>query len=311
MYDSIKPYKKEIIELIKQTWETPYVSVKDGVVEKKFSYPECHHVDGIGTKGIFHWEQRSFRYAVLDALAMNLNDLAFMRATPYAMIDHLFVPEDDEKAILDIVRYLSEECKKRNIAITGGETAIHNNMQGLEISVNLLGFVKRPKPNQFKVGDILIGIESNGLHSNGFTKVRKLFGEEYKSDFILPTHIYLDTILAIDEMFDIHGMMHITGGAFTKLKDLLDADADATIRNDHTLNPQKIFRELYKKGVSDEDMYKTFNCGTGFVLSANEKDVGEILKQIKGFKADIIGAVTQGDGNVIVQSQFSEKEIRY
>ncbi len=311
MYDPTKPYKKQILELVKQTWETPYVSAKDGIVEKKFSYPECHHIDGIGTKGIFHWEQRSFRNAVLDALAMNLNDLAFMRATPYAMIDHLFLPEDDKNAILDIVKYLTKECRKRDIAITGGETAIHNNMEGLELSITMLGFVKKPKPNQFKEGNILIGIESNGLHSNGFTKIRKLFGREYRSDFILPTHIYSNTIPALDKKFDIHGMMHITGGAFTKLKDLLDDDANATIRNDHTLNPQKIFWELYKKGVSDEEMYKTFNCGIGFVLGANKKDVGGILKQIKGFKADIIGAIIQGDGKVMIQSQFSKKEIRY
>jgi len=310
MYDPTKPYKKEILNLIKQTWETPYVSVKNGVVEKKLSCPECHHIDGIGTKGIFHWEQRSFRNAVLDALAMNLNDLAFMRATPYALIDHLFLPEDDKKAVLDIVRYLTEECRKRNIAITGGETAIHDNLEGLELSITMLGFVKRPKPNQFKEGDVLIGIKSNGLHSNGFTKIRKLFGREYRSDFILPTHIYLNTILALDKKFDIHGMMHITGGAFTKLKDLLD-NTDAMIRNDHELEPQEIFFELYRRGISDEEMYKTFNCGIGFILGVDRKDVDEIIKEIKNFKADVIGEITLGEGKVKIQSKFSRKQIEY
>lgn len=308
MYDPTKPYKKQILELIKQTWETPYVSVKDGIVKKKFSYPEFHHTDGIGTKGIFHWEQRSFRNAVLDALAMNLNDLALMRATPYALIDHLFLPEDDKDAILELVKSLSEECGKRNIAVTGGETAIHNNMQGLEISVNLLGFVKELKPNLFKNNDVLIGIESSGLHSNGFTRVREIF--DYKPDFIVPTNIYLDTFLRLEKEFDIHGMMHITGGAFTKLKDLL-YNADAIITNEHNLEPKEIFWELYKKGISDEEMYKTFNCGVGFVLGVSKEDSNRCLDEIKDFKADIIGKVIPGTGKIKIQSKFSDREIEY
>ncbi len=308
MYDPTKPYKKQILELIKQTWETPYVSVKDGIVEKKFSYPECHHIDGIGTKGIFHWEKRSFRNAVIDSLAMNLNDLALMRATPYALIDHLFLPEDDKDAILEIVEALSGECKKRNIAVTGGETAIHNNMEGLELSINLLGFIKKPKPNLFRKDDVLIGIESNGLHSNGFTRVREIF--DYKLDFILPTNIYLDTLLKLEEEFDVHGMMHITGGAFTKLRDLL-YDVDAIITNDHKLEPKEIFWELYEKGIPDDEMYKTFNCGVGFVLGVSKEDSSRCLDKIKDFKAGVIGEVVPGNGKIKIQSKFSNKEVVY
>lgn len=308
MYDPAKPYKKQILDLIRQTWGTPYVSVKDRVVERKFSYPEYHHSDGIGTKGVYHWEKRTFRNAVIDALAMNLNDLAMARARPYAIIDHLFLPEDDNSAIYEIMKYLTEECKSRNIAITGGETAIHNNMKGLELSVTMLGFVKKPKVNQFKINDVLIGIESNGLHSNGFTKVREIFGNEYRPEFTLPTNIYLDTILSLDEKFDIHGMMHITGGAFTKLKDLL-YNSDAVITNNHKIKPKEIFLELYEKGISDEEMYKTFNCGIGFVLGINKKDVDKCLNEIKDFKADIIGEVVSGKDNVRIKSKFSKKEV--
>ncbi len=244
MYDPTKPYKNEILKLIKQTWETPYVSVKEGVVKKKFSYPEYHHTDGIGTKGIYHWEKRSFKNAVIDALAMNLNDLTIMRAKPYALIDHLFLPKDDESAILEIISHLTDECKRRGIAITGGETAIHNNISGLEISITMLGFVENPKPNRLKKGNILIGIESNGLHSNGFTKIREKFGTKYKPEFIEPTNIYIDTILSLDKQFEIYGMMHITGGAFTKLKDILPENADIIIRKHHALRPQEIFFEI-------------------------------------------------------------------
>jgi phosphoribosylformylglycinamidine cyclo-ligase len=295
MYDPTKPCKKDILELIKQTWETPYVSVKTDakgvypIIKKKFSYLEVDHTDGIGTKGIYHWQQRTFRNAALDALAMNLNDLALMRAIPYKLQNHILIPEDDKEAILEIVASLTEECKKRNIAITGGETSIHNNIDGLEISISISGFIKNYKPNRFEIGDILIGIRSNGLHSNGFTKLREIFGKEYKPEFVEPTTIYLDIALALDERYDIHGMMHITGGAYTKLKDLLGC-ADVKIKRSHKLQPQPIFRDLYNRGISDEEMYKTFNCGVGFILSVFPKDADKIVSELDD--ADIIGEVT-------------------
>lgn len=308
MYDSTKPYKKEILKLIQKTWEIPYVSVRNQIVKKKFSFSEYCHSDGIGTKGIYHWQKKSFQNAVLDALAMNLNDLLLMNAKPYAILNHLFLPRDDKKAILEIIGYLSRECKRRKIAIFGGETAIHNDMEGMELSITMLGFVEKLKENKFKVGDILIGIESNGLHSNGFTKVREIFGKSYRPEFITPTFIYFDTIFPLSKNFDIHGVTHITGGAFTKIKDLLGS-ADAKIKRDHRLKPQPIFRELYKKGVSDKEIYKIFNCGIGFILSVKPKEANKIISNIKDFKADIIGEIVPGNGKVKIESAFSKKEI--
>lgn len=312
MYAPEKPYKKQILELIKQTWETPYVSIEEGaypVIKKKFSYLEVDHTDGIGTKGIYHWQRRTFKEAVLDALAMNLNDLAIMGAVPYKLQNHITVPEEDER-IVEIIRVLSKECQKRNIAITGGENSFHDNSEGLDISITVSGFIKKLRSNEFKSHDLLLGIESNGLHSNGFTKVREVFGKEARDEFVKPTNIYLDTILALNERFDLHGMMHITGGAFTKLKDFLN-NKDALINRTHQLKPQAIFQELYQKGISDEEMYKTFNCGIGFILSVDPKDAKAILSEIENFKADIIGKVIPGKGKVKIESSFSNKEITF
>jgi phosphoribosylformylglycinamidine cyclo-ligase len=308
MYDSTKPYKKQILKLIQKTWETPYVSIKNQIIKKKFSFPEYCHTDGIGTKGIYHWQKRTFRNAVLDALAMNLNDILIMNANPYGILNHLFLPKDDKKAILEIIDYFSKECKKRKIAILGGETAIHNDMKGLELSIAILSFVEKPKKNKFEIDDILIGIASNGLHSNGFTKVREIFGKKFKGEFIVPTFIYFDEIFPLIEKFNINGIAHITGGAFTKLKDLLKR-ADVLIKRNHKLKPQPIFKELYKKGVSDEEMYKIFNCGIGLILSVKPKDAHKILSEIKDFKTDIIGEVISGTGKVIIESIFSNKKI--
>ena len=310
MYDPTKPYKKKILELIKQTWETPYVSVEEGIypiVKKKFSYPEIDHTDGIGTKGIYHWQQRTLRNAVLDALAMNLNDLAIARAIPYKLQNHIIVPEEDER-IVEIIQALSEECRKRKIAITGGENSFHSNLEGLDISISMTGFIKNLKPNILKTGDVLIGIQSNGLHSNGFTKVREVFNQEYRTEFTEPTNIYWETIFTLNEKFDIHGMIHVTGGAYTKIKDLL-VKADVQLTRNHKLKPQPIFEELYQKGISDEEMYKTFNCGIGFILSIDPKEAERILFDIKDFNADVIGKIIPGTNRVKIESLFSHKEI--
>lgn len=300
--------KERIIKLVQKTWETPHVSIRNQNLIKKFSYPEYHHSDGIGTKGIYHLQKKSFKNAVIDALAMNLNDLVIVGAKPYAVIDHLLIPRDDKEIILKIIKHLSQECKKRNIAISGGETSYHDNLEGIDLSMTMLGFIERYRENKFETGDILIGIGSNGLHSNGFSKVREIFGRNYRSEFIKPTFIYFDTIFPLIQKFNIHGMVHVTGGAFTKLKDLLKNN-NAQIRRNHKLKPQIIFQEIYKKGVSDRDMYKIFNCGIGFILSVNKKEVKKIIPKIKKFKADIIGEITLGTGKVKIESFFSNKNL--
>lgn len=180
MYDPVKPYKGDLVKLITSTWKTPHGAMRDGLFERNFLHPEYHHIDGMGTKGVYHWKERTFHNAVLDALAMNLNDLAVARAIPYALIDHLIVPDEGQDAALEIIGFLADECRLRHIAITGGETAHHNNIEGLEISITMLGFVENPRPNLLRIGDVLIGIASSGLHSNGFTKVREVFGAEMR-----------------------------------------------------------------------------------------------------------------------------------
>jgi len=311
MYNPAKPYKRRILKLIQKTWQTPYVSIKEDVypvIIKKFSYPEVDHTDGIGTKGIYHWQQGTFRNAVLDALAMNLNDLALLRAVPYKLQNHITIPKEDER-VVKIIKALAKECVKRNIAITGGENSFHNDLEGLDISITVSGFIKGPKKqNKFKVGDTLIGIKSNGLHSNGFTKIRKVFGKKIKPAFTTPTRIYLDEILALDKNFNIHGMTHITGGAYTKLKDLLHG-TDAIINRSHKLKPQPIFHEIHKRGIFDKEMYTTFNCGIGFILSVSPKNAYKVVSKIKG--ADVIGKIVPGNGKVKIESEFSKKNIEF
>ena len=294
MYDTTKPYTKNILSLIKPTW--------------KRKFPSSASVDGIGTKGIYHWEQRSFRNATLDALAMNLNDMGVMSSKVRTLQDHIMLPEDDEEAIIEIVQVLSKECKKRDIEINAGETSIHRNLDGLEIGISVQGDYLTTKRNRFVRGDYLVGIGSNGLHSNGFTRVRELFGDEFRPEFIEPTFIYYDLILNLIAKREINGMVHVTGGAYTKLKNILERE-DLVIQE--SFHPQPIFYDIYKRGLSDEEMYKTFNCGIGFVLGVSEKDSRKVIAQSNnhGFKAEVIGRVIDGKGKVRIKSAFSGRKI--
>ncbi len=303
MYKPSKPYKQKIIDAIQHTWRTPYVSVKFNtypVIQKKFSFPEVDHTDGIGTKGFYHWAQGTFKAAVIDALAMNLNDLAIVRATPYKLSNHITVPVEDAR-VFKIVQELVNQSLKYKLAVVGGENSFHDNMDGLDISMTVSGFVRHPAINKFRVGDILIGFKSSGLHSNGITAVRKLFGRSMRREFTTPTTIYSPIILKLLDSHKIHGMMHITGGAFTKLKDIL-GEADATIEHPNKLLPQPIFHEIHKRGFSNEDMYTTFNCGIGFVLSTSEQEAARVASKVKS--AAIIGKVVQGTGKVRIRSAF-------
>lgn len=310
MYDPLKPYKHQILKLIQSTWRTPYIFVKPGLYPTfttTISLPQVDHTDGLGSKGYFHWKKRTFKEAVLDGLAMNLNDLALVGARAYKLQNHIVLPIDDHEAILEIVKVLTSECKKRQIAMTGGETSIHEGSDNMDLSITVSGFIERPIKNKLKVGDVLVGFQSNGLHSNGFTKIRNVLGDKIRKEFTEPTAIYADEILDLSKKVDIHGMMHITGGSYTKLKDLLKSE-DIHIHRNHTLKPQPIFYSLYKEDISDEEMYKTVNCGIGFIIAISPTDVKKIKTR---FKTDIVGEVRKGTGKVCVESMFSKITVTY
>lgn len=310
MYNPAKPYKDDLLKLIVATWRTPYVSVRSGVypvITKKFKGFEIQHADGIGTKGVYHWRKKTFKEAVIDAFAMNANDLAMAGATPYALVDHIVTPDMGHASVMAIIRALAKLCKEHDVALVGGETSHQDTLDGLDIGIVMTGFVEKPRENRFRVGDALVGLKSSGLHSNGFTKVREMYGKgEWRPDFTRPTVIYLPTILALLKKYEVHGMMHITGGAFTKLHDLLPG-ADAIIAAPRKLAPQPIFHELYRRGVSDEVIHATFNCGIGFILSTPQEHAVRIAARVPG--AAVIGRVEKGSGRVRVASAFSGNDI--
>lgn len=306
MYDSTKPSTSSVLDLIKSTWKTPNLKVTPdtyAVFQKKFNLKEVDHTDGIGTKAIYHWNMKTYKYAVLDALAMNLNDLLLVRAKAYKLQNHLTLPKEDNTIILEIMKKMVSECYKRKIAITGGETSIHDSTGSFDIGITISGFINKPKLNKAKTGDILIGLKSNGLHSNGFTLVRKLFKGKYRDEFTKPTRIYYDDLINLLNKIEINGMMHITGGAFSKIKGIIDDSQDVVISN--PIKPQKIFKDIYDMGLPNKRMYKTFNCGTGFILTTPKSKAEKLINLIPN--AHIIGEVAKGTGNIIIRSSFDNR----
>ena len=334
-YDSKKPFTKDVIKMIKETWDTPYVSVKNFVYHIKpefFGHGIVNHPDGVGTKGIYHYSGGTLGHAAVDSFAMNINDLLMYRATPFALTDHIYLPKDSDRTVKKLVGKLVKLSKKRDIAIVGGETAVHDDMRGVDISIVMNGLVSEKdeaKGNQLKPGNKLVGIASNGIHSNGYSIVRALdeFGQidtrdmndiSTKEVFTEPTPIYYDELSKIVKNYNVDGMMHITGGAFAKLKGISEG-LRLDIHDEHSLEPHPVFEEMYEKRfpasefgdfkLDDEAMYSNFNCGIGFVLGTDEKSAEAIVKDIRGLKADIIGDVFPGDNEIEIKSMFSGRRI--
>ena len=316
MYDVTKPYLGEIKRLIQTTWSTKYVRVDKYGVRIKPGAPKgpgWRHMDGIGTKGEDHWRKRTFKELVQDGLGMGLNDAARDRAIVFELCDHTFFPRDDHPAIISVTSHLADQCRPYDIAITGGETAIHEGSSGLEISITMMGVRRSFKPNKFRNGDVLIGIGSSGAHSNGFTKIHQVFDDwqSLPDDITTPTLIYYNCLTEVDRTFGINGMTHITGGAFTKMKEYLGAN-DAHISKSHGLEPHPIFWELVRRGVPEKEMYRTFNCGIGFVIGVDERVTDICLRIIKQqFNAAVVGEVKIGNGIVHIKSMFSRQEFSY
>jgi len=322
MYNPDKPYNEQIAKIIRKTWDhNKFCEIEDGmypIVRKRVWYnmtSDVDHTDGVGTKGYYLWKENNWTGLARDAFAMNLNDLAMVLAVPYKIQNHLILPEEKPVAIIAVLEQLAELCSDYDIVMTGGETSIQNTLNGADLSITMSGMVglfnseydyELPPENLCQPGDVLVGIASSGLHSNGFTKVREILGDELPSFALKGTKLYYKDVQEISKKATINGMMHITGGAYTKLKKILGKN-DALIHNQHKLVPQRIFFELNHRGVSDEDMYKTFNCGIGFVLSMRPEEAAGLFDSSDEF--DIIGRVVEGNGQVAIQSFFADREV--
>lgn len=315
MYDPTKPWKKQILDIIKVTFETRYARRIDDLIYVKtpyHEYPEYHHPDGVGTKP-FYYDLAENPEFVLDAYRMNSNDMLLKRAVPYALTDHLILCRDDSAFICSAMTTLANECAKNSIIISGGETAIHDTARHSEMSIAMIGFVMHSVENMLRKGDALIGVASSGLHANGFTLVRRLFEYTLRKEFVTPTVDYYPHMMKLDSSYHIHAFVHITGGGYARILDAIPCDVNALIRRSYLFLRQPIFHDIRSLGhLSDKEMYQTFNCGIGLIVGV-PKAAAEVCKRFiqKKFPCDIIGEVISGRGHVIIESAFSKEEVVY
>ncbi len=293
------------------------------------------HTDGVGSKILVAQLLNKYDTIGIDCVAMNVNDTICVGATPIGFLSYIALQETSNDLISEITKGLVKGAKMSDIAIVGGETAILPEIiTGPKIGFNFdlagmtLGHLKDKKRLMFgdkiKPGDVIIGLKSSGLHSNGYTLARKILLEKHDindkvesinatvgEELLKPTAIYTKIVLKILEIFDkdIHGLAHITGGGYTKLK-RLNSKVDFVL--DKMPLIEGIFKQIQLEGnVTFEEMYRTFNMGIGFCLIVSKDKANEVMTVLRQHKSrgKIIGSIKRnGTGETFVKTEEMLKE---
>ncbi len=270
-----------------------------GVVEFG-DYYIAMNTDGVGTKILIANHLRKWDTIGIDCIAMNVNDTITVGAEPIAFVDYLAIDHYDMEMAKQIGEGLNRGAEMANVNIIGGETAtIPDIVKGIDLSGTSIGIVKKDSiitGEEIKEGDLIFGIPSSGIHSNGLTLARKVLDLDEKfeehtigEELLTPTRIYVREIMELLRRCRPHGMVHITGGGlrnFMRLKSMR-----YVIEN--PLKPQKIFSLIMEMAdVNYEEMYATFNMGMGFAIIADEECEEEIKNSIGD--AVVVGYVEKG-----------------
>jgi phosphoribosylformylglycinamidine cyclo-ligase len=267
--------------------------------------------DGVGTKLAVARLAAKHDTIGIDAVAMNVNDILCTGAEPLFFLDYIAYSKVKEEVLLDLIRGINSGCIESGCSLIGGETAQMPGMYAsgdYDVAGFCVGAVERSgiiDGTRIVPGDIVIGLESSGLHSNGYSLVRKVFsGNELKrmsKELLIPTRIYVKTVLSLLPDKSVKGIANITGGAFyDKIARILPDNAGVRIRKDSWPVP-KIFKLIQNKGnIAEREMYHTLNMGIGMVLIVERGAAGNIMTKLAGLKqkAWSIGEVVKGDRSV-------------
>ena len=274
--------------------------------------------DGVGTKLDIACKKRKFDTVGIDCVAMCVNDILCHGAKPLFFLDYIACGKLEAEVSSDLVKGVAEGCIKSQCSLIGGETA---EMPGMykegdyDIAGFAVGIVDKDKiinGKDIKSGDKLIGIASSGVHSNGYSLIRKVFknldedfnGKAIWEELLTPTKIYVKPVLSLLEKFNIKGMAHVTGGGFYEnLPRMLSEEGLSIVINKNSYEIPEIFKKLMELGVKEEEMYNTFNMGIGFVLCVEEDEVEEVLIELskQGEKAFEIGYINAGGEGVCIK----------
>jgi phosphoribosylformylglycinamidine cyclo-ligase len=256
---------------------------------------------------------------------MVVNDILCVGAKPIAMVDYLAVEKPEPEVARQIGIGLKEGCKQSNIAMIGGETAsLPKIIKDFDLAGTGIGVVDKDKiitGSDIKDGDLIIGIASSGVHSNGLSLARKALLDiaNYKVDDPLPTNtsitvgealleptiIYVKAIMdLLDSDIEVHGLGHITGGGFSNLK-RLNHDMSYLINNLPETLP--VFKAIQATGIESKEMYHVFNMGIGFAVILDEQYKDQALEILsKHHDCYVIGQVVEDDQNIVVIEKEDE-----
>ena len=281
--------------------------------------------DGVGTKLKLAFAMDKHDTVGIDAVAMCVNDVLAQGAEPLIFLDYVAIGHNVPAKVEAIVAGVAEGCRQAGCALVGGETA---EMPGMytdgeyDIAGFTTGVVEKAKlidGTKVKVGDVLVGISSSGVHSNGFSLVRKIiadaglsldleipeFGGRKLGEVLLtPTRIYVRQVLDVIRNCDVHGICHVTGGGFDENLPRVLQDGQAIEIREGSWEILPVFRMLEKwGGVPHREMFNIFNMGIGMVivLDAAEAEKAISILESHGEKAQLIGRVTEGDKNVTIK----------
>jgi len=273
------------------------------------------HSDGVGTKALVALMLRRYEGIGIDCVAMNVNDLICVGAEPVALVDYLALEKPNRHLVEGVMKGLHHAALESGVAIVSGETAIMPDViNGFDLSATSVGIVKKDKiveGTRMEVGDSVIGLSSSGIHSNGLTLARKVllkrFDRQMAEMLLTPTRIYVTPIMnLLRSGVDVHGMAHITGGAYSKLK-RIGARAKVGFQLDNLFHPQEVFELIQKRGrITEREMYRTFNMGTGFLIVVASADEKRTLRMIKGSR--VVGSITK-EHKAIVETPSQKLEI--
>ena len=259
------------------------------------------HTDGVGTKLLVAQEMEKYDTIGIDAIAMSVNDVICVGAEPLVGVDYLALAKEDAELVNEIMTGLAKGAEESSCAIIGGETAIvpdiiKGGKKPFDLAFTVVGRLKKKIIGEEIVkGDVIVGLESSGIHSNGYTLARSVLDvEKWGKEMLEPTRIYVAPVLEMIDVCDIHGIAHITGGAFRKIPRL---NPNVGYKIEKLPEPQPIFKEMMKK-VSFEEMCKTFNMGIGMVIVLPEDRAETVINIAKkhDVNASIIGKVVEKKG---------------
>ncbi len=279
--------------------------------------------DGVGTK--IRIAQLMDRHDTIgiDCVAMCVNDIICCGARPLFFLDYIAIGRNEPEKVAAIVAGVAEGCVQAGCALTGGETAEHPGLmapQDYDLAGFAVGVVDREKMvdnSRVRPGDVILSLGSEGVHSNGFSLVRKALdvenvdlnewseelGRTLGEELLRPTRIYVKPVLAALQAADIHGISHITGGGFYEnIPRCLPQGVTAKIEKS-ALWIDPIFRIIQRKGnVSEHDMFNTFNMGTGMVLVVAREDVDRAADALnsEGMGSRVIGEIVPGGEERVV-----------